>query len=498
MRSVEFNKSGPDPDREVGRITNDSRSVREGDMFVAFRGYARDGYDFIGAAISHGAKVIVAERDFNAPDDVVKIRVKDARSALPVMADNFYGHPAEKLKVIGVTGTNGKTTITYMIESILRSAGEEPGVIGTISHRFAGKVMPAANTTPGALEIASIFAAMLDSSVRYAVMEVSSHALDQHRLDGITFDAAIFTNITPEHLDYHKTLDGYFTAKAKIFERLKASGTAVLNNDDTKVAALKGAIKNRIVTYALKGRADITAKNIRLSLDDTKFDIITPDGTLGVTTSLVGMHNISNILASAAACVVLGINPDTIKAGIEAVTAIPGRLERIECAQPFKVFVDFAHTEDALNNVLSLLREVSKGEIITVFGCGGDRDRTKRPLMGRTACRLSGRVIITSDNPRFEEPGAIIDEIVGGIREKFSNYEIEPDRRKAIEKALDMAGVGSVVVIAGKGHERGQIIGDKVLPFDDREVVREALRALEAPAQGAAGAAGKGQGASER
>ena len=462
---------------EIGRVTADSRAVGKGDMFVAFRGYAADGYGFIGQAAAKGAGAIVAEKDFDAPGNVAKVLVEDTRKVLPIIADNFYCHPSEKLKVIGVTGTNGKTTITYIIESILKRAGEEPGVIGTINYRLGGRTVPAKNTTPGPLELQSMLAEMVKDSSHYAVMEVSSHALDQHRVDSVLYDAAIFTNITPEHLDYHKTPEEYFNAKAKIFRLLKKGGVAVLNNDDPKVRALKGAIGGKCVTYGLKEKADMTAKNMRLSIDDSKFDIIPPrGGKFSVKARLIGRHNVSNILAAAAACEALGIRREHIKEGIEAMAFVPGRLEGVECGQPFKVFVDFAHTEDALYNVLGLLREVSKARIITVFGCGGNRDKGKRPLMGRAACKLSDHVIITSDNPRFEDAGAIIDGIVGGVRGEFHNYEIEPDRRKAIEKALSLAEVGSIVVMAGKGHEGYQIVGDKTLPFDDKEMVKAALR----------------------
>ncbi len=475
LRGIKYKSAGSVTDLEIERVTNDSRSAARGDMFVALRGYVADGYKFINEAVKKGAGVVVAEKDFDAPGSVVKILVEDTRSALPVMAGNFYGHPSQKLKVIGVTGTNGKTTITYIIESILKKSGDEPGVIGTISYRSPGRAISAKNTTPGPLELQSILSEMVKLSSHYAVMEVSSHALDQRRIEGILFDAAIFTNITPEHLDYHKKLKEYFNAKVKIFAHLKADGCAILNADDDKVVALKKSIKNRVITYGIEAKSDIFAKNIRLSINSSEFNIVMPKDSFNVSTHLVGMHNVSNILATVAACDALGIDHNVIKSGIEAMTPVPGRLESVECGQGFKVFVDFAHTEDALDKILSLLREVSRAKIITVFGCGGDRDREKRPAMGKVACRLSDHVIITSDNPRFEEPGEIIDEIVSGVKGVYSNYEIDPDRRKAIEKALSLAKVGSIVVIAGKGHENYQIVADKTLPFNDREVVKEIL-----------------------
>ena len=478
LHGIEHSAVGPDAGSEIIRVTDNSRTVKNGDMFVALRGYTVDGYGFIDEAAAKGARAIVSEKDFQAPRGIVKVLVGDTRTAFPVIADNFFGHPSQKLKVIGVTGTNGKTTITYIVESILKRAGEEPGVIGTISYRIGGRIMPAKNTTPGPLELQAMLAEVARSSGRYAVMEVSSHALDQHRVDAISYDAAIFTNITPEHLDYHKTLNGYFNAKVKIFDRLKEDGTAILNADDKKVASMKSSLKKKALTYGVKERADIFAKDIRLSIDDSRFCIITPDGSFNVTTSLIGRHNVSNLLAAVAACYAMGVDAKFIKEGIEAMTFVPGRLEPVVGGQPFKVFVDFAHTEDALHSTLSLLREVSKAEIITVFGCGGDRDRKKRPLMGKTACRLSDHVIITSDNPRSEEPSRIIDEIVKGVKGGYANYEIAPDRRDAIDKALSLAKVGSIVVVAGKGHENYQIVGDKTSPFDDREVAREILKVV--------------------
>ncbi|MFA5144046.1 MAG: UDP-N-acetylmuramoyl-L-alanyl-D-glutamate--2,6-diaminopimelate ligase [Candidatus Omnitrophota bacterium] len=478
LKKVEYKRAagaGVSADPEIERVTKDSRLVGRGDLFVAFRGYARDGHGFIDEAVARGAAAIAAEKDFEAPGGIVKILVKDTRAALPVIADNFYGHPSQRLTTVGVTGTNGKTTITYIIESILKAAGIQPGVVGTISYRIGGKIVPASNTTPGPIELQELLAEIARLPRPCAVMEVSSHALDQRRTCGVKYDAAIFTNITPEHLDYHKTLEDYFAAKTRIFAALKDGGVAILNNDDKRVAALKRSIKKRVITYALKKGADISATNIRLSLDGSSFDMISPEGSFSVSTRLIGRHNVSNILASAAACRALGVDRETIKKGVGALQFVPGRCESVECGQPFKVFVDFAHTEDALRNVLSLLREVSKADVITVFGCGGNRDRAKRPLMGRAACRLSDSVVITSDNPRSENPSAIIDEIVGGVRGEFSNYEVETDRRRAIEKAFDAAGAGSIVVIAGKGHETGQIVGDKVLPFDDRVVAGEIL-----------------------
>jgi len=461
----------------VKRITDDSRKVKDGDLFIAVRGYNTDGYKFIASAVKRGAGIIVADKAFNAPENIKKIIVKDARSCLPVMADNFYGHPSEKLKVIGVTGTNGKTTITYLMENILNTAKKKNGVIGTINYRVAGKEVPSTNTTPGVLEIESLLSEMLKKNAEYVVMEVSSHSLDQDRVGCVSFDAGIFTNITKEHLDYHKTMKNYFGAKARLFEKLKDKGVAVLNNDDAMAASLKRRIRKKVLTYGIEKDADIKALDIRLSMDASEFVIKTLEGSFNARTNLIGRHNISNILASTTASIALGIGLDVIRKGIGSFKTVPGRLESVDMGQPFKIFVDYAHTEDALYNVLSLLRDVvaRKSRIITVFGCGGNRDRTKRPLMGSIACRFSDRVVVTSDNPRFEDPMFIISEIEKGVKNKFTNYDIMPDRRDAIDKALRLAGEGDVVVLAGKGHEKCQIIGDEAIPFDDREIVKELL-----------------------
>ena len=463
----------------VKKVTNDSRIVAGGDLFIALRGYNIDRHKFIDIAVKKGAGAIVAERDFEAPENIIKVLVRDTRAAYPAIAANFYGNPSKKIRIVGVTGTNGKTTITYIIESIFKEAGIPAGVIGTINYRIAGKELPASNTTPGPLELQALFDRMLKRGVKDVVMEVSSHSLDQGRVDHILFDVGIFTNITKEHMDYHKTVKRYFDAKVKLFDKLKTGGAAVLNNDDRRVSGLKRLIKKRVLTYGLNHMSDIMAYGIKLSMDSTSFTVKTPKGSFMVKTGLIGRHNISNILAGVSAAIALKIPLDIIKKGIESFRAVPGRLELVDEGQPFRVFVDYAHTEDALHNILSLLREmVPERNIITVFGCGGDRDKTKRPLMGSVACKLSNRVVVTSDNPRFEDPRAIISQIESGIRGEFSNYNIIEDRRKAIDKALRMASKGDVVVIAGKGHEKYQLIKERSMPFDDCAVARSVLKKI--------------------
>ena len=463
----------------IGRVTNDSRKVSKGDLFIALHGQKKDGHEFIGSAIKDGAKVIVSEMDFDAPKDVIRILVKDTHAASTVIGANFYRNPSKKLRITGVTGTNGKTTITYIIENIFKEAAIPTGVIGTINYRIRGRKFPAANTTPGPLQLQDLFNGMLKRGVKDVVMEVSSHSLDQGRTDGVLFDVGIFTNITKEHLDYHRTIKKYFSAKAKLFDNLKRGGIAVLNNDDHMVSGLRKRVKNRVLTYGLTHKSDIMACGIELSIDRTSFTIKTPKGSFAVTTRLIGRHNISNILASVAAAMAFKIPFGIIKKGVESFKAVPGRLETVNEGQPFKVFVDYAHTEDALHNVLSFLREiVPHRNIITVFGCGGSRDSAKRPLMGNVACKFSNNVVLTSDNPRFEDPRSIISQIESGIRSEFSNYDIVEDRRDAINKALSMASKGDVVVIAGKGHEKYQIIKDRKIPFDDRNVAKSILKKM--------------------
>lgn len=463
-------------DLEVRDITDDSRTVKRGGLFIAVRGHAVDGSKFIDCAVASGAKIVVSEKDFRCSTDVLKILVYDSRAAMNIIAGNFYGHPSSKLKTVGITGTNGKTTITYMIESMIKAAGKDAGVIGTINYRVKGKVVPANNTTPGAIVLQKMLADMVRLKAGYAIMEVSSHSLAQGRIDGILLDVGLFTNITSDHLDYHKTTANYFRAKKKLFEKLKSGGTAILNMDDRKVASLKRTLVRRVVTFSVKRRVDVIPQDICISMDGSRFNVITPRGKLRIRTKLIGMHNISNILAAIAAGCALKLPLKAMESGIAAVKRVPGRLEAVDADQPFKVFVDFAHTEDALLNVLSMLRGVARKRIVTVFGCGGDRDRTKRPLMGRVACRYSDHVIVTSDNPRFEDPDRIIDEIESGIKGLFSNYDIVEDRKEAISKALGIASEGDIIVIAGKGHENYQIIRDKVTPFDDREVAMSILK----------------------
>ncbi|MCX5680577.1 MAG: UDP-N-acetylmuramoyl-L-alanyl-D-glutamate--2,6-diaminopimelate ligase [Candidatus Omnitrophica bacterium] len=475
LKGIDYSIQTGSPDIDITALSDDSRTVTRGSIFVALEGYAKDGRNFVNEAVSNGAVAIISDPGLRVPEGVIKVSVSDVRTALAKIAKNFYGDPSAKLKVIGITGTNGKTTTTYLIEAIAKSAGAKAGVIGTINYRSNGDARPAKNTTPGSLELQKLLSEMVDDGVKYAAVEVSSHALDQGRVSGVGLDVGLFTNITSDHLDYHKTKAEYFKAKSKIFAHLKNSGVAVLNYDDEKVRSIKGSIKARVLTYGINEGSDVKALKIKLSSNSSSFEVSTPSGEFPIKTRLIGMHNVSNCLAAIAAMYALGVDRKSIAEGIGSIVSIPGRLESVEMGQSFKVLVDYAHTEDALNNVLSILKSICEGKVWTVFGCGGDRDKSKRPLMGLSACKFSDRVIVTSDNPRSEEPLDIIRDIKSGINGKFSNYDIVPDRREAIRKAVSSATKGDIILIAGKGHEDYQIIKDGVIHFDDREVAAEIL-----------------------
>ena len=463
------------PEADIKHVSADSGRVRKGSLFVAIRGSEFDGHEFIGKALKKGAGAAISERALAGNENV--IRVRDSRKALSRIAKNFYGAPAEKLKTIGITGTNGKTTVSFLAESILKEAGMPAGLIGTIGYRSGRNIAPAAGTTPGPLELNRILYGIAKKKMKAVVMEVSSHALDQGRTADIFFDTAIFTNLTAEHLDYHRNMREYLSSKARIFANLKKDGFAVLNADDKNVKKCEKSVPagNR-VTYGLKKPAEVTAEVIKSGLDGSCFIIKAKNRvSFPINTRLPGLYNVSNILAAAATGIAWGISPAVIKRGIEKVNNISGRLEPVEAGQPFRVFVDYAHTHGALLNVLKCLKSNKTGRIITVFGCGGERDRKKRPLMGLVASRFSDYVIVTDDNPRREDPGAITGQIEKGINKKNVKYDVIHDRRKAIEKALKTASAGDIVLIAGKGHEKSQIIGTTAIPFDDKQVTMEVL-----------------------
>lgn len=474
LRGIEYKSpSSFSGDIEIKGIACDSKAVNKDYLFIAVVGTKTDGHKFANEAVERGAVAVVIEREIPLDDGIAKIYVKDSRAALARIANEFYGRPAEKLRCVGITGTNGKTTISYLMDSIVSAAGHKAGLIGTINYRIGERIIPATNTTPGPIELYNFMSKMLQNSIDHLVMEVSSHSLDQRRVEGIDFAAAIFTNLTGDHLDYHKTMEEYFEAKAKLFEGLDSGSYGIINIDDEWGRKLLRRSKGRVMTYGTKQGADFLAGGIELSLNGTGFIIDTPGGRVKIDTKLIGLHNVYNITASVAAGTALGFSPEAVKRGIENVRAVPGRLEEIGCGQPFKVFVDYAHTDDALCNVLSALRPLISERIIVVFGCGGDRDKTKRPRMGKIAGKLADLVIVTSDNPRGEDPKTITDEIVAGI--ESANYRVIVDRMQAIGQALSAARDGDCVLIAGKGHETYQVLKNTTVAFDDREVARKIL-----------------------
>jgi len=472
---------GADPARALAGIAYDSRAVRPGSVFVALRGQKADGMSFVPQAVERGAVAVVAEPARPAGVGVPWIQVRDARLALALLADRFFDSPSRRMPVIGVTGTNGKTTTSYLLASVLDAAGLAAGVMGTVSYRVGREEREASRTTPEAPDVQQLLAEMLAHGCRSAVMEVSSHALALRRVDGMRFAAAVFTNLTRDHLDFHADMEQYFAAKRRLFEMLDADATGVINADDPRAAALVAACP-RSLTYGINQPADVRPGPFTLDIGGLSLDIRTPKGSVAVRSSLVGRPNVYNILAAAASAVALDLPLEAVAAGVGALPGVPGRFEVVSAAgDDVTVVVDYAHTDDALRNLLETARPLAPQRLVTVFGCGGDRDTTKRPLMGMVAARLSDVVIVTSDNPRSEDPARIIEDIRRGITPaSHSGRSIDVraivDRAEAIDRAIALAAPGDLVLVAGKGHEKYQQIGDRVLPFDDVAVARDALK----------------------
>ena len=474
-------------DPGVSGVEYDSRRVKPGCVFVAMHGETSDGNQFIDKAIQAGAVAVVTDSPAEKPrEGVAWALVPHGRRALARLSANFYKRPAERIAITGITGTNGKSTTAFLVESILTAAGRKSALIGTIEYHVAGHVYPAPHTTPEALELAKLFNEALGLGATDAVVEVSSHALSQERVFGVPFDVAVFTNLTRDHLDYHKTMDEYFAAKRVLFEGCgtDAPRAAVTNLDDeygAKLAELSRKRSSVLITYGWE-RGEFHAEHVDITPRGTRFDIISPQGKIAIFSPLIGRVNVYNILGAAAASYARGCPAEAIARGVEALTHVPGRFERVDCGQPFTVVVDYAHTDDALRNLTALAREfVSRGggtaRVVTVFGCGGDRDRAKRPLMGEAAGRGSDFVVLTSDNPRSEDPLAIINDALVGLQKCGVKYSVEADRRKAIVLAVAQARPGDIVLLAGKGHEKVQVTREGSNPFDDVEVARETLRA---------------------
>ena len=462
-------------DLKITGVSQDSRTVRSGELFVAIRGEKADGWAHAAQAAANGAVAVVSERP--APEDfpVPWVRVRVARVALARLAARLAGDPAEKLVLAAVTGTNGKTTTAMLLEAILARRYGRAGFIGTVAYRTGRREVPASQTTPEAPVLQDLLAEMVDEGILAAAMEVSSHALALDRVAGCRFDVAVFTNLTQDHLDFHGDLETYFDAKKKLFTLRKPAAAAVVNVDDAFGRRLAAEAAPPVVTWSPSGAgADVRAEDIRCDLSGTSLAVVHAGGRFRISSALLGRVNADNLLGAAAAGLSLGVNAEEIADGCAAVTRVPGRLEPVEAGQPYRIIVDYAHTEDALKRLLLAVRDLTDRKIILVFGCGGDRDRGKRAPMGKVAGSLSDIAIATSDNPRSEDPEAILAEVeVGLVASGATKYLKVADRREAIRTAIDLANPGTVVVIAGKGHERVQVIGDRLVPFDDRDVAAE-------------------------
>jgi UDP-N-acetylmuramoyl-L-alanyl-D-glutamate--2,6-diaminopimelate ligase len=461
----------------TGNLKSDSRKVRQGDVFVAVRGNSDDGHEYIDKAVSRGALAVIFDRPVKRPaisSGTSYIKVADSREALGELANAAFGDPGSHLKLFGVTGTNGKTTTVFLLHSILKASGLDPGFLSTVYNMTMDNgPVRSLMTTPGVMELYRALRDMKQNGKDSAVLEVSSHALSQKRIWGIEFKAAVFTNITPEHLDYHGDMDSYFMHKSRIFGYISPGGTAVLNRDDDKLRDIAPeGLKGRIVTFAVGHEADFRAKDISYDINGTSFVLDVKGEEYPVRTRFPGEHNVYNILGALSAAVSSGVDIKDALRGVERAVPVPGRMERVVPEAPFRVFVDYAHTPDALKNVLLSLRRVTRGKLICAFGCGGDRDTGKRPKMGKIASEICDMTVLTSDNPRSEDPLLIIEQIQRGVLPGSDHLIIE-DRALAIERILSMAGPGDTILVAGKGHENHQIIGHKKIFFDDREKIRE-------------------------
>jgi UDP-N-acetylmuramoyl-L-alanyl-D-glutamate--2,6-diaminopimelate ligase len=465
---------------EVQGVAFDSRKVQPGYLFFAFSGAKADGRQYAADAIAKGALAVLSEAA--APPEFTHpwIQVKHGRTALATVSANFYEHPDRRLKITGVTGTNGKTTTTYLIDSILIAAGLTTALVGTIEYRLADRRLPSINTTPESLELFQLFHDLERAGGTHVTMETSSHALSLGRVHGVQFETAVFTNLTRDHLDFHGDMANYFSAKQMLFDSEAALGPrfAVINHDDAYASRIRTKSDTEVITYGMGEGARARAQRVTTDFNGLRFEVHYDGAIYQVASPLVGEINVYNLLAAWCAAHSLGIDPEIIARGIESCSAVPGRFERVDEGQPFLVVVDYAHTDDALRNLLRIARQLTKKRVITVFGCGGDRDRSKRPLMGMAAAESSDFVVLTSDNPRSEDPLSIMNDAMVGIRRFDTEYLAEPDREKAIRKALEKAGSGDVVLIAGKGHETYQQFKDKTVPFDDREIAKRVLRAF--------------------
>jgi UDP-N-acetylmuramoyl-L-alanyl-D-glutamate--2,6-diaminopimelate ligase len=486
LKNIDVLDMAGDGSAEIRGIAYDSRSVRPGYLFVAVEGFKTDGHSYVGRAAEAGATAVLAQKMVQVPPGVTLVITPDTRSGLAAVSAAFYRHPSRELLMVGVTGTNGKTTTSSLVAAIYRLAGKKVGLIGTIANYIGERKLEVSHTTPESADLQGILRDMADEGVSVAVMEVSSHALSLERVAGCEFDVAVFTNLTQDHLDFHRDMEGYCRAKSRLFAGLgpgvkKNPKYAVVNADDPYGDSIVKASGVPVITYGISEKADVRAWDIKIAGSGCSFKVAGkkyPPAELHM--KLTGLFNVYNTLAAYTVAMEGGCPPELVKEALEGVSGVPGRFETVDCGQDFTVVVDYAHTPDGLENILKAARTVAAaGRIITVFGCGGDRDRAKRPMMGEIAGRYSQVPIITSDNPRTEDPDLIIRDIEEGIKEVTAGYRVIPDRREAIRAAVSEARRGDMVVIAGKGHEDYQIIGTEKIPFDDREEARKALGALE-------------------
>ncbi|MFC0473076.1 UDP-N-acetylmuramoyl-L-alanyl-D-glutamate--2,6-diaminopimelate ligase [Halalkalibacter kiskunsagensis] len=471
---LRFQKNTVDVNPEVTSLEMDSRRVKEGTVFICIKGYTVDGHDFVQQAVDKGAVAIVAERPLVA--SVPVIVVSDTKRAMARLACHYYENPTENVHLIGVTGTNGKTTVTHLIEKIMQDVKRKTGLIGTMYTKVGARQYETKNTTPESLPLQQLFKEMVDEQVDTVMMEVSSHALHLGRVRGCDFDVAVFTNLTPDHLDYHESMEAYLYAKGLLFAQLGNTFTdkvAVLNADDPASLELSRLTTVDVVTYGVKEKADVIARNIRITPSGTTFDIDAFGKKEMISLQLIGMFSVYNALAATAASLVSNVSLTQIKKSLEQVKGVSGRFEAVDAGQDFTVIVDYAHTADSLENVLKTVKDFATNRIFAIVGCGGDRDRTKRPVMAQIASAYADRAIFTSDNPRSEDPKQIIKEMVAGVKE--GDFEVILDRKQAIKQAIKEAEKGDIIVIAGKGHETYQIIGGETIHFDDREVAREGI-----------------------
>lgn len=478
ISGIEIQASLGDCQVIIRGMSMDSRHVQAGDLFVCVPGFQVDGHDFAAKAVASGAVALVVERFL--PLEVPQVKVSNVRQVMGKLAAVVYGYPSEHLELVGVTGTNGKTTITYLIEKIGIKQGKKVGLIGTLGARIDGRDIPGDRTTPEAIEVQKLLGEMVGEGVSLAAMEVSSHALDLGRVAGCEFDAGIFTNLTQDHLDYHKTMEDYLSAKSLLFSSLKGNKSlkkiSILNGDDPVFLKLSQASAASVVSYGIHNSVDYRAENVEVTPEGVRFQVRFSGGVQDIWYATPGFFSVYNALAAFAWGVERGYFPATVAEALAEIQGVPGRFESVRQGQPFQVIVDYAHTPDGLENVVRTARDFTKGRLLTVFGCGGDRDRTKRPIMGKVAAQGSDFLFVTSDNPRTEDPDQIIQEILTGV--EGVDYISLRDRREAIWRACHLAKPGDTILIAGKGHETYQIFGTEVHPFDDREVAREALRGL--------------------